>query len=278
MLRINDLSYAYGKQKIYSGFNLHVPGGQVCLITGINGVGKSTLLRLIAGVLKPASGSVNFNENMGPNPMRQVGFISDKLSMYKDITVKEAIRLHREVFQLESIDDSLILHTQIDQKKKVKELSIGQQTILHLSLVISNRPRLLLLDEVIQPLDAYLKKLFLKKLLELISEHQITVVMVNLNFHDIEHIIDRVILLKNGAIEVDEPIDQLKQKVRKVVSEKEPEGLPIVSRIEFPDVSDYFVYPFKEEYLDQIDGEVMDLNLTDIVSAFIGGEYAEKRN
>lgn len=277
MLTIKDLEYAYGKQRVYHDFNLHVPGGEICLITGINGVGKSTLLRLIAGVLKPISGSISFDASLGPRPMEQIGFISDRLSLYKDVTVKEAIRLHQSVFRLACMDEEMIRHTGIDYRKKIRELSIGQQAMVHLSLVVSGRPRLLLLDEVIQPLDAYLKKLFLNKLLELIAEQGTTVVMVNVNFHDIEHIVDRVIMLRDGRILVDEPIEQLKQKVRKLTAERPPEDLPIVSRVEYPDLSEFFIYPFREEYLPQIEGEVEPLNLTDIVSAFIGGTYAEKR-
>ncbi len=56
MISIKELSFSYGKLKVFENFNLGVSEGEVCLITGINGVGKSTLLRLIAGVLRPEKG------------------------------------------------------------------------------------------------------------------------------------------------------------------------------------------------------------------------------
>ncbi len=75
---------------------------------------------------------------------------------------------------------------------------------------------------MIHDLDAYLRKLFLDEVIRHLSEREVTVVFVNVNFHDIESLVDRVVLLKNGAIAVDEPIDVLKEKVKRVLLAGEP--------------------------------------------------------
>lgn len=274
MLTIKDLSFSYGKLKVFKNFNLHVPKGQVCLITGINGVGKSTLLRLIAGVLYPAKGEIVFNEKMGDDPRRKIGFISDILSLYESLTVAQTINFHKSVYNVSRFDDSLIRHTKIGHTQKIKELSTGQKTILHLSLILSTEPEFLLIDEIIHSIDAYLRRIFLEQLIQLQSQRKLTIIMANLNFHDIENMVERVILLKSGQIAVDERIDALKAKVKKIISEVPPQSLPVLSQIDYSDHSEFFVYPYKEELKEQIEGEVVDLNLTDIVSAFIGGEYA----
>lgn len=274
MITIKNLSFRYEKEKIFDNFNLHVPEGQSCLITGINGVGKSTLLRLMAGVLQPDEGEIIFNPKMGDVPKRKIGFISDKLSIYESLTVAQGIELHKSVYGVSEFDDSLVKHTKIRRDQKIKELSIGQRTILHLSLILSAEPEVLLIDEIIHSMDAYLRKFFLEQLIGLLSERSVTVVMVNVNFHDIEHMVDRVILLKDGTIAVDEAIDSLKDKVKKIVADHVPENLPVLSQSGLSDRPDYFIYPFKEEFRGQIDGEIVDLNLTEIVTAFIEGEYA----
>jgi ABC-2 type transport system ATP-binding protein len=274
MLTIKNLSFNYGKLKLFKNFNLHVPEGQVCLITGINGVGKSTLLRLIAGVLRPVKGKIIFSEKMGENPKNKLGFISDILSLYESLTVAQLIEFHKSVYNLSHFDDFLILHTKIGNKQKIKELSSGQKTILHLSLILTIEPELLLIDEIIHSIDAYLRRIFLEQLIRIQSERTLTIIMVNLNFHDIEHMVDRVILLKAGEIAVDEEIEALKAKVKKIVSATQPQGLPVLSKIDYSGHSEFFVYPFEEKQREQVDGEVVDLNLTEIVSAFIGGEYA----
>ncbi len=274
MITIKKLSFSYEKVKIFDNFDLHVPEGQSCLVTGINGVGKSTLLRLMAGVLEPDEGEIVYNLKMGDVPKQKIGFISDKLSIYESLTVSRGIDLHKSVYGISKFEDSLVKHTKIRMNQKIKELSIGQRTILHLSLILSAEPEVLLIDEIIHSMDAYLRKFFLEQLIDLLSQRSVTVIMVNVNFHDIEHMVDRVILLKEGKIAVDEAIDALKDKVKKVVAENLPGDIPILSQSGIPDRPDYFIYPFKDEFRRQINGEVVDLNLTEIVTAFIGGEYA----
>jgi ABC-2 type transport system ATP-binding protein len=241
MVRINDLSFSYGKLKVFDHFNLHLPEGEVCLVTGINGVGKSTLLRLLAGVLKPAAGEIIFSEKMTDDPRHKIGFISDILSLYESLTVAQAFALHKSVYDITSFEDSLIKLTKIRPKQKIKELSSGQKTILHLSLILSTEPEVLLIDEIIHSIDAYLRRLFLQQLIKLQSQRNITIIMVNLNFHDIEHIVERVILLKEGKIAVDEKIDALKAKVKKIVSIDRPQSLPIVSQIYYSDHYEFFI-------------------------------------
>jgi ABC-2 type transport system ATP-binding protein len=206
-------------------------------------------------------------------PKQKIGFISDKLSLYESLSVSRTIELHKSVFKVEQVDDALIKHTKIQLHQKVKDLSMGQRTILHLSLILSTKPEILLIDEIIHSIDAYLRKVFLEQLIKLLAERQLTVIMVNLNFHDIEHIVDRVILLKDGTITVDEPIEELKEKVKKVVAPTVPAALPVICSSGHPDHTDHFIYPFTAEYGTQIDGDVVDLNLTEIVTAFIEGEY-----
>jgi len=273
MIKIKDLNFKYKKVEIYKNFNLDISEGESCLITGINGVGKSTLLRLMAGVLLPDSGAIEYSDKLGKRPKQKIGFISDKLSMYESLSVKEIIRLHKSIYKIEHFDYKLLKHTKIDFSQKVKELSIGQKTILFLSMVLSAKPDVLLIDEVIHSLDAYLRKLFLDQIIDLLSERKITLIMVNVNFHDIENMVDRIILLKNGEIVVDEGIDSLKNKVKKINGDNIDTDLPVISKMGNFDYPDIYIYPYREEYNEKITGVPVDLNLTEIVTAFIGGEY-----
>lgn len=262
------------RSRVFRDFDLSIPEGQVCLVTGINGVGKSTLLRLMAGVLRPDQGEIRYDARLGVDPRRKLGFVSDALSLYDSLTVTEAIGFHKSVYELSSFDDSLVRHTKIGYSQKVRELSVGQRTLLHLSLILSLEPEVLLVDEIIHSIDAYLRRVFLEQIVQLLSKRRLTVVMVNVNFHDIEHLIERVILLKSGEIAVDENIEALKAKVKKIVSQRPPTAMRILSRIDYSDHSEFFVYPFEGRLRETIEGDIFDLNLTEIVSAFIGGEYA----
>ena len=275
MVTINDLRFGYNKKPLFDQFNFQVPPGQVCLITGINGVGKSTLLRLIAGVLKPQQGTIVFDSRLGMSPRSKIGFISDSLSIYENLRVDRLIDLHLSVFKVKQFDDTLVRHTRISSRDKVRDLSKGQRTILHLSLILSSQPELLLIDEVIHDLDAYLRKLFLDEVIRHLSEREVTVIFVNVNFHDIESLVDRVVLLKNGTIAVDEPIAVLKEKVKRVVLPEElPSDVPYIFSLPRENFTEYFLYPYDEGKCQGLAAEASSLNLNDIVAAFIGGEYA----
>jgi ABC-2 type transport system ATP-binding protein len=278
MIQIKNMSFGYGKQLIFDGFNLHIKKGEAVLMTGINGIGKTTLLRLMAGVLLPRSGKIEYAPELGMNPKMKIGFISDQVRLYEDMKLQEAIAFHSSAYGITEFDRSLLEKTRLSMDKKIKELSVGQKLIFHLSMIISARPEVLLIDEIIHSIDAYLREIFIRSLLELMSERQVTLVMVNLNYHDIEKIPERIILLRNGQIAVDETIDDLKRKVKKVVTTGNlPETLPVLFTSTYADMNEYYLYPMEEKQEALSSGEseikVLDLNLNDIIKAFIGGEY-----
>jgi ABC-2 type transport system ATP-binding protein len=273
MIEIKNLSFAYEKKKVFEDFNLTISKGKVVLITGVNGVGKSTLLRLIAGALIPDKGKILFPAEMGKDPRKKIGFISDRLSLYESLTIDQAIEFHLSFYDVNRFDDTLINHTKVKRTQKIKELSMGQRTIFHLSLAMACEPEILLIDEIIHSIDVYLREIFLQHLINIISQREITVVMVNLNFTDIEGLLERVILLKSGNILVDENIIGLKQKVRKIIADKIPAEVPLLFKKNTPQWIEFYVYPFREEFRKDINGSVVDLDLTEIIKAFIGKEY-----
>ncbi|MBN2135796.1 MAG: ABC transporter ATP-binding protein [Acidobacteria bacterium] len=275
MLKIRDLKFSYdGKNAVFNNFNLDINENEVCLITGINGVGKSTLIRLIAGVLLPDKGTIEFDASFGDMPKKKIGFISDKLSLYESLTVEQGIDFHKSIYKIAEFDYELLNHTKIKRTQKIKELSVGQRTIYHLSLILSHKPELLLIDEVIHSIDAYLRKIFLDTLIKLMTERKVTLILVNLNFHDIEHLIERVILLSEGKVVIDEKIESLKSKIRRVTTDKEPVGLPVISRLEYENETEYYIYPFESAGLKK-GIKTESLNLTEIVTAFISAEYEQ---
>lgn len=281
MIEIKNMSFGYGKNPIFKSFDLKIGNGETVLITGINGTGKTTLLRLMAGALLPKEGSVQYARELGQRPKAKIGFISDQMNLYNEMSLEEAAAFHGSLYGFTEFDGSLVDKLKIHRSKKLRDLSMGQRVLVHLSLILSARPEVILIDEVIHSIDAYLRQLFLQTLMELMAQRHVTIVMVHLNFHDIEKIPQRVILLKNGAIHVDEPIDDLKQKVKKVMTPEELTGtdIPVLLSGRYLDQYEYYIYPFEESHhreklLRAVPGTgIQDLNLNDIISAFIGGEY-----
>jgi ABC-2 type transport system ATP-binding protein len=275
MIKLEHIYFAYKKQPVFRDFNLSIEPGESVLITGINGIGKTTLLRLMAGVLLPQQGRITYSEKLGPDPRSRIGFISDKMNLYENMSLQEAIRYHSRVYDIRNFDTEMIDKAKLKTSQKIAELSRGQKLVFHLSLILDARPEMLLIDEVIHSMDVYLRDVFLNRLLEMIEENRTTLVLVNLNFHDIEKIPQRILLLKDNQIAVDEPMESLKIRIKKVVSDREIPGLPVLIHKQYEDGHEYYVYPFQEELVSGSGGHVVDLNLHEIIKAFIGGEYAE---
>lgn len=272
MIKLEHIHFAYKKQPVFRDFSLSIEPGESVLI---NGIGKTTLLRLMAGVLLPRKGRITYSEKLGPDPRSRIGFISDKMNLYENMSLQEAIRYHSRVYDIRRFDTEMIDKIKLKAGQRITKLSRGQKLVFHLSLILAARPEMLLIDEIIHSMDVYLRDIFLNRLLEMIEENRVTLVLVNLNFHDIEKIPQRILLLKDNRIALDEPMDLLKAKVKKLISDHEIPNLPVLVHRQYEDSHEYYVYPFKEDLVPDSSAKMIDLNLHDIIKAFIGGEYAE---
>jgi urea transport system ATP-binding protein len=158
MLSVQSLSVSYGDSQVLWDVDLQVPPGQVVCLLGRNGVGKTTLLKSIMGLLKPRAGSITLQgESLLPlapdrRARRGIGYVPQGRDIFPDLTVLENLRLGRvargegqaeipeEIFQLFPL-----LRTMLARKGGV--LSGGQQQQLAIARALLTRPQLLLLDE-----------------------------------------------------------------------------------------------------------------------------------
>ena len=158
MLRVDGLSVSYGDSQVLWDVDLQVPPGQVVCLLGRNGVGKTTLLKGIVGLLKPRAGTITFQGesllSLSPDrrARRGIGYVPQGRDIFPDLTVLENLRIGRvargetqagipeEIFQLFPV-----LRTMLTRKGGV--LSGGQQQQLAIARALLTRPHLLLLDE-----------------------------------------------------------------------------------------------------------------------------------
>lgn len=157
MLTINNLSFGYGKQQLFSNLKLQLDAG-LHWLSGVNGSGKSSLLRVLAGLDKACQGSISFHQHQVGSSAYQtlVSISADAVAPLQDNTVlgvlqlvarcrgtaMEQLLLHAKAFALEPL-----------LKQKVAVLSLGQQKKLSLTLALAANPQLVLLDEPFNALD-----------------------------------------------------------------------------------------------------------------------------
>lgn len=276
IIKVKDFSVRLGKKKILDELNIDFKKGESVVIAGRNGSGKSTFLRCLANVILPDRGQIVFSNGV---TKEKIGFISDRLSLFEGCTVRQAIDFHSSVFAIEDFDYTLVDELKLDRNQKIKSLSMGQRTLFQLSLLLSQKPEILLVDEIIHSIDPYLREKFLENVIDLMGDSQTTVIMINHTFSEIEKIPERVLVMEKGRFILDERTEKLSRKIKKIESDsKVSEEIPCVLKKETEFHKEYFVYPFNEELKTKFPFEYKNLNLNDIIKAFVGGQYVKERN
>lgn len=270
MIEITDLSVRFGRTTALDGVSTRFERGECVLLAGANGSGKTTLLRSIAGVYFPRRGGVAIDGiPAGPETQKKTAYIPASLSMYDNLKMGEAIRLHRSFFP--HFNYRGIGGLFFDLHKKTGALSRGQKTLFYLSLALSTSPDYLLIDDVIHFLDPHLRDIFLKTLLQLMEERELTVLIAAQSSTDLEGVLERVLLLDNGRIALDDTVENLRRSCVRIYADKHPAGPPVIFEKKWEAVKELYLYPFNPEAHPGVQAE--HLTLGEILRAFIGGEY-----
>lgn len=270
MINISGLNVRYGKKRALDRLNLQINKGECLFLAGANGSGKTTLLRTICGVLFPDGGEIQIDGMpVGHKTKKRTAYIPASISCYHSLSLKEAIQLHRFFFP--GFVYRGIGEFPIDHRRKVASLSKGEKTLFFLSLALSSNPEYLLIDDVIHFLDPHLRELFLKSILGLIGERNLSVVVAAQSSIEIEGIFQRVVLLNRGRVVVDETVEDLKKKLVRVYTDSIPDHLPVIFSRSWENTHEVYLYPYESGM--ELSENIEYLRLSEILRAFIGGEY-----
>jgi ABC-2 type transport system ATP-binding protein len=273
---VENLKVNIGRKTVLDNIHIQFQKGESVVIAGKNGAGKTTFLKCLANVILPDQGRIVFSNKVSPEKM---GYISDQLSLFENYTVKQGIDFHSTVFHIQDFDFALINELKLNLNQKIKNLSAGERTLYHLGLILAQKPEILFIDEIIHVIDPYLREKFLEAVIDLIDCCQTTVVMVNHTFSEIEKIPDRILVMEKGQFILDEQTESLGKKLKKVVAKEEiPDQVPCIFKREASYLKEYFIYPFDEEVRKKFPNDYKDINLNEIIKAFIGGQYVKERN
>jgi ABC-2 type transport system ATP-binding protein len=271
MITIDDLCVSYGKTRAVDHQSLAVEKGESILLAGANGAGKTSLLRAMAGVLAAGHGSIAYDGRKTDHRSRKkIAYIPASISLYDGMTVREATKLHALVYGQRA--SWTVSGLTFPAGQKIGSMSKGEKTIFLLTLTLGAAPEYLFVDDVVHFLDPHLREVFLTSILDLIEQKQLTVIMASQSAFEIEGIPQRVLIMEKGRIILDENVDDLKQKFVKCYGETVPRDIPVVFSRQWQNTREMYVYPYQPERHGL--GNVEHLNLTEILRAFIGGEYA----
>jgi branched-chain amino acid transport system ATP-binding protein len=227
-LAINDLDAGYGAVKALRGVSLHVGTGETVALLGTNGNGKSTLMKCVAGLVRPARGSVSLTidgtthdlTRLAPEAIVDLGvaLVPEGRRLFPRLTVKENLMLgaFRKAARGD-IDRNLASAFEMFPVLKEREkqlagtLSGGQQQMLAIARALMSSPQLLLIDEPSVGLSPLLVSQTIAKVGELNRRFGLTVLMAEQNFNQAIRIADRGYIIVHGEIVVAaKSVDELK--------------------------------------------------------------------
>jgi ABC-2 type transport system ATP-binding protein len=217
-LQVHDLTYVYGDGKqALTELSLSVEPGEVVGLLGRNGAGKTTLLHCLLGLLRPTEGSVGvFGLDPRREPLevkRRLGQVSEHDMLPPGRRVDELLRFHAELFPDwdAALCDELVSRFGLNRLDRIRQLSKGQVRQVSLVCAVSHRPELLLLDEPAGGLDPAARREVLQTAIELLAEGGTTVLFSSHHMNDVERLAQRVVLLHDGRVLLDDEIDALRE-------------------------------------------------------------------
>jgi ABC-2 type transport system ATP-binding protein len=220
--QFSNVSKSYRGADALRGLTLAIPKGSVFGLLGRNGAGKSTALRALVGLERPSDGEVSVLDR---DPMtldvemrRRIGYLSEDGVPFPNATVVSLIHLCAPLYPAWSrpLEEQVLARFQIDPRRRLRDLSLGQQRAVGLMLAICPQPDLLVLDEPAANLDAVVRREFLETILNLIGQQDRSVIFSSHILTDVERVADRIGIIHRGRLLIERSLDDLKDQVRRL--------------------------------------------------------------
>ncbi len=270
-----------------SKLDLTVPQGSVMGLLGTNGSGKTTAIKLILGQLVPNEGAVTlWGEDpldLKPERRSRIAYVADEVELPGWMKLQEGMTLYASYYpQWDAAEaDALIKRFDLRMDRPFGTLSKGQKRRFFLMLAVAQQPELLILDEPAGGLDAVVRRSFLDLLMELRNKREVTMLISSHILSDVERVIDRVAFVNEGRTTLEDDLDLIKERVKRICVSKDKdaslmlERFSIESQHDIAGVTQFNVTDFSPDKMDGIDGTVEHLNLEEIFLAYNGDEALE---
>lgn len=215
MIQINELNFNYPKQDLlFNNLDLQLENGSITGLLGKNGAGKSTLLKLMAGLLTPKAGDIQISSHIPhqrlPIFLEDIFLVPEELYFPSGISIKTYIKLLSPLYpkfsNKKAVD--IVKEFELDPKKKLEKMSYGQKKKFIIAFALATQCKILILDEPTNGLDIPSKLLFKKVVASEINEDQIVLISTH-QVKDVEHLIDKVVIVDSGKIILNKDIYEL---------------------------------------------------------------------
>jgi len=218
MIEVNHISFKYAgsKRLVFDDFSLRLEENRIYGLLGKNGTGKSTLLYLISGLLRPQSGSVCCDgvatDKRQPETLRDIFFVTEEFEM-PAIRLSEYVKLYKPFypnFSDEVLQEGLA-DFELPSDVHLNELSMGQRKKAYIAFAMATNTKYLFMDEPTNGLDIPSKSQFRKVIARHMTEER-TVVVSTHQVHDVEQMLDHILMLDQRSVLLNASIQEIQDQ------------------------------------------------------------------
>lgn len=221
ILKISDLKKSYSKNEVLKGINLEIEKSKIVALLGPNGCGKSTLIKLINGLLKADSGSILVdNKELGIETKKYISYLPERTYLNNWMKVKDILAFFKDFYEDFDMEKAkkMLVDLSINEDVRLKTLSKGMKEKVQLVLVMSRNTKLYILDEPIAGVDPASREYIMKSILTNLPEEATLLIITHL-VQDIEGICDEIVILADGMVKLRGETDALRQEYSKSIDE-----------------------------------------------------------
>lgn len=221
LVKCNNLCKEFDNKQILSNVNLSIQKGKIIGLLGKNGMGKTTLIKLINDLLTPTSGEILINgEKPGINSKKIIAYLPERTYLDKSMKVSQILTFFEEFYENFNKEKAikLLKDLDLDINSKVIKMSKGMQEKLQLILVMSRDAELYILDEPLGGVDPATRDYILETILSNFNEGASVIIATHL-ISDIERILDEVVFMDKGKIVLTSSADELRTKENASIDE-----------------------------------------------------------
>lgn len=221
VLKTNNLTKIYSSKVALDNVNIEIPEGKIVGLLGPNGSGKTTFIKIAAGILRQSSGEILIqNSKPGVYTKSIVSYLPDVNYLYKWMKIKDAFEYFKDFYM--DFDEikakELLKFMKLDEESKVTSLSKGMMEKLLMTLVLSRKAKLYIFDEPLGGVDPVAREKILDAIIENYSDESSMLITTHL-VNDIERIFDDVMFINEGKIVLSGNAEELRNSRGKSIDE-----------------------------------------------------------
>lgn len=223
MIEVVGVKKKFRRKKVLENITFNVKKGEITALLGLNGVGKSTLLKIIMGLVKQDEGEVLFNgEKLNYKTYENIAFVPDVLNTYGDMKIKDTFEYMSMMYEKWDMDKAyeMLKDFKLTDDLKINKLSKGNIARVKLILGFARHPEYLLLDEPFSGIDIFTREKFIESLIGYM-DNNIGILLTTHELKEVENIVDKVVFLSDGNIKIEFYVEDV----------RENEGLSMVEKI-----------------------------------------------